>query len=189
MKKIFLVTLLMSCFTLVRAQKIEVYGAYGLGSAQEIVDGLSDIATSLGTAGLVGSNTDHRYGPIMLGVNYYLTPRLSAGVLYSNTSSRSVISGENTADSYYKNAYNVFMARTDYRYVNKIVQLYSGISVGASFAKTKPDNVSNTKTASTTDIAYQINALGIRAGKKIGAFAELGFGYNGILNLGVSAKF
>lgn len=189
MKKIFLLALFVGFSGLIKAQKIEVYGAYGLGSAQEIIDGLSDMVTTISSAGITGSSTDHRYGPVMVGVNYYLTPRLSAGVLYSNTSSRSTVSAGSSADSYYKNTYNVFMARTDYRYVNHMIQLYSGISVGTSFAKTKPEDKANTKTASSTDFAYQVNAFGIRAGKNIGAFAELGFGYNGIVNLGVSAKF
>ena len=188
MKKLLLIALLLNCATFVRAQKIEIYGSYGLASAQEIIDGLSDMGTSLFSGGTASSNTSHRYGPIAVGLNHYFTPRLSVGILYSNTSSRSVVSGGNSSD-FYKNTYNVIMARTDYRYINKSVQLYSGISLGSSFATTKPENGTNTKTASTTDFAYQINALGIRVGRKIGVFTELGFGYNGIINAGVSAKF
>ncbi|QIL41884.1 hypothetical protein G7074_23020 [Pedobacter sp. HDW13] len=189
MKRILLLVLLIGFTNLVRAQKFEIYGAYGLGSAQEIIDGLSDMGTSLITGGNASSTTSHGFGPIIVGANYYLTARLTAGVLYSNTSSKSTVSAGSTAGSDYKNTYNVFMARTDYRYVNKTIQLYSGISLGASIAKTKPENGNSTNTASSTDFAYQVNALGIRAGKNIGAFAELGFGYNGIINVGISAKF
>ncbi|MES2653090.1 MAG: hypothetical protein V4663_15220 [Bacteroidota bacterium] len=189
MKKLLFIALLLNYATFVRAQKIEIYGSYGLASAQEIIDGLSDMGTSLFSGGIASSNTNHRYGPIAVGLNYYFTPRLSAGILYSNTSSRSVVSGGNSSEHFYKNTYNVIMARTDYRYINKLVQLYSGISLGSSFAATKPENGTNTKTASTTDFAYQINALGVRVGRKIGVFTELGFGYNGIINAGISAKF
>jgi hypothetical protein len=35
----------------------------------------------------------------------------------------------------------------------------------------------------------QLTPFGIRYGKNTGAFAEIGWGYKGILNLGVSAKF
>jgi hypothetical protein len=37
--------------------------------------------------------------------------------------------------------------------------------------------------------AYQINAFSLRVGKSFGGFFELGYGYNGIVNLGVSYKF
>ncbi|KQC01458.1 hypothetical protein [Pedobacter sp. Hv1] len=189
MKKLLFIALLLNCAIFARAQKVEVYGSYGLGSAQEIIDGLSDMGASLFTGGTVSSQTNHLYGPIAVGVNYYFTPRLSAGILYSNTSSRSIVSGGSSSANTYKNTYNVIMARTDYRYIDKAVQLYSGISLGSSFATTKPENGTSTKTASTTDFAYQVNALGIRVGRKIGVFTELGFGYNGIINAGVSMKF
>ena len=35
----------------------------------------------------------------------------------------------------------------------------------------------------------QIDALGIRIGKKIGAFVEAGFGFNGIIKVGLSGQF
>ncbi|MDZ7738042.1 MAG: hypothetical protein U5K32_03030 [Bacteroidales bacterium] len=36
---------------------------------------------------------------------------------------------------------------------------------------------------------FQVSPLGFRLGKQIGAFAEIGFGYKGILNAGISAYF
>ncbi len=36
---------------------------------------------------------------------------------------------------------------------------------------------------------FQLNAVGIRVGKTLASFIEFGFGYKGLINLGVSAQF
>lgn len=38
-------------------------------------------------------------------------------------------------------------------------------------------------------ITFQATPLGIRLGKKVGAFVEIGYGYKGIVNLGLSGRF
>lgn len=81
------------------------------------------------------------------------------------------------------------MARTDYRYINRFLQLYSGVAAGVSAGKSSPKSGTGGDSFSSTDFAFQVNALGLRVGHNFGAFAELGFGYNGIVSLGVSAKF
>lgn len=187
MKKLFIVILFCGVAKFTNAQQFEIYGSYGLGSAQELVDGLSDFGTSLVTAGQINRDTKLKYGPAIIGLNYYATHRLSVGALYSRTSSRSDIKIDNNTQQYSKNSYNVVMARSDYRWINHTIQLYSGIAAGAAFSKAEP-NENSYKTEKETYFAYQVNAIGIRAGRKLGAFAELGFGYNGILNLGVSLK-
>uniref|UniRef100_UPI0030D94E9C hypothetical protein n=1 Tax=Maribacter arcticus TaxID=561365 RepID=UPI0030D94E9C len=40
-----------------------------------------------------------------------------------------------------------------------------------------------------TNLSFQINALGFRVGKKLAAYAELGFGYKGMAQLGASYQF
>ncbi|MBO9585310.1 MAG: hypothetical protein J7574_14195 [Flavobacterium sp.] len=37
--------------------------------------------------------------------------------------------------------------------------------------------------------AFQVNPVGIRAGKKLGGFAEIGYGYRGYLSIGLNYKF
>jgi hypothetical protein len=36
---------------------------------------------------------------------------------------------------------------------------------------------------------FQITPFGVRAGKQTGVFAEIGYGYKGIINLGLSSRF
>jgi hypothetical protein len=38
-------------------------------------------------------------------------------------------------------------------------------------------------------LAYQITPFGIRTGQKLGFWAEIGYGFKGLLNAGLSLKF
>jgi hypothetical protein len=56
--------------------------------------------------------------------------------------------------------------------------MYSGIGL-AYFTSDEYD----------TNFSFQATALGFRVGKKLAAFAELGFGYKGIAQIGASYQF
>lgn len=80
----------------------------------------------------------------------------------------------------------------EYRYVNQgPVQVYSGVGLGFTygteeFTSGNPGFESNT--GDISGIAYQVNAVGVRYGKKFGGYLELGYGYKGLLNLGLSLQ-
>ncbi len=190
MKALVFVLALCSLAFFAKAQsKWEVRAGYGLASAQEIVDGLADMTTSLGSLGTARSSTDLSYGPILVGVNYFPMPKLSVGLQYSNTKMNNDITLESGGMSNYENLYHVIMARSDYYYSTGFVQVYSGLGAGVSFSKSSPTKQTTGSESKSTDFAYQVNAIGARVGRTIGVFGELGFGYNGVLNLGISAKF
>jgi len=80
-----------------------------------------------------------------------------------------------------------------YRYQNmNKVQLYSGIGIGYTFGNetlNPPASSGNaTSIGSINSIAWQINAIGIRVGKSFAGFAEFGYGYKGIVNVGLSLQ-
>ncbi len=68
---------------------------------------------------------------------------------------------------------------------SNIVQLYSGLSAGISVFTQSDSSQSGSKTI----FAFQVNAIGLRVGHKFGGFFELGFGFDGIINAGLSVKF
>jgi len=81
----------------------------------------------------------------------------------------------------------------EYRYVNRgILQIYSGGMLGYQFGTEKLTPPANSEmpggTGTLNRIAYQANVMGIRVGKDIAGFMEFGFGYKGMVNLGVSAQ-
>lgn len=76
-----------------------------------------------------------------------------------------------------------------YKNLNKI-QLYSGVAVGYVVGNEKLEAAAETgvpsQTGDISKIAWQINAIGMRYGGDFGGFFELGYGYKGIVNFGIS---
>ena len=78
---------------------------------------------------------------------------------------------------------------TDYRYISRnIFQMYSGVSVAYTSENVKSSGSYNSPDTNGF-VNYQFNVLGFRVGKKFAGFAELGYGYKGIINAGVSYQF
>jgi hypothetical protein len=67
------------------------------------------------------------------------------------------------------------------------IKLYTMTGVGIYTMKASVDGYDAATT--TNGISAQVTPLGIRFGKKIGVFTELGYGYKGIINAGLSIKF
>ena len=70
--------------------------------------------------------------------------------------------------------------------------MYSGVGLGYTYGTeelTPPSELGTTPASGdVSNIAYQINAVGVRIGKKFGGYAEFGYGYKGIVNLGFSVQ-
>lgn len=78
----------------------------------------------------------------------------------------------------------------EYHYFNrKIVQLYSGVQFGVLIHNQKYNDYKSEIKHKDADFAFQIDAIGIRVGKQIGGFVELGFGFAGIVKIGISGRF
>lgn len=79
---------------------------------------------------------------------------------------------------------------TDYRYISKdIFQMYSGVSIAYTTRDADFTTSNNMNDKHDGFFNFQVNALGFRVGKKLAGIAELGFGYKGIANVGVSYQF
>lgn len=148
---------------------------------------IESIATGLGSAiagAITGTGADvHGTGAICFGYRYHFNKRIGIGIT-------GVIEHINVTykDSPKKYEWNGFYLMADSRYYyfhRKYFQLYSGLNAGLAILTDKGTSSPET----TTGFALQINALGFRVGKKIGVFAELGFGYRGVFNGGISARF
>ena len=77
-----------------------------------------------------------------------------------------------------------------YRYVNNgFFQMYSGIGVGLIAGKerfTSEIEGVNSDSRNMSLPGYQLNLAGVRFGKRLGVYLELGYGYKGIMNIGIS---
>jgi hypothetical protein len=191
MKKIFfqllfaiiLVYPLSSQTTLKSGPKNEIYFSYGAASAQQIAtifDGaiiLPFIATDF--------SVDSPIGPIIAGYRRNFSDQFSMGLMGSYTAFNQeyTVLGEQFR---VQNTFITTMLDGTILYNPKSTfQLYSGLSLGSSIYTQKDTS----QTASKTIFAFHLNAIGLRVGKTIGAFVEIGYGFNGLVNGGFSVKF
>lgn len=108
--------------------------------------------------------------------------------------------GSNKSEIYYLGQYTGDLKRQfftgaanmQYRYVNRgLIQVYSGLGLGLTFVQ---ESLSATAVhpEKTNGViirpAYQLNVAGARVGNKVAGFVEFGYGYNGIVNFGLSIQ-
>ena len=68
-------------------------------------------------------------------------------------------------------------------------QLYSGAGFGVRLRHGTYIEGEETDTLNKALPTFHINALGLRFGRNIAFFVEIGAGYKGVLNAGLSAQF
>ncbi|HEX8039268.1 MAG TPA: hypothetical protein VF490_08950, partial [Chryseosolibacter sp.] len=128
-------------------------------------------------------------GPFIAGYGFYLSKRLTLGPELNFTQLRikeNYSTGERVRDNF---VFVNLSARLDFRYVNReSVQMYSGICLGPSYIFDQSTD-SSTKDQSGFFVSYQLNFFGIRFGREWAGYAELGFGRNGLLSVGMSRHF
>lgn len=116
------------------------------------------------------------------------------GITAGASSSLSKIYNVGQYEGELKRQFYTVAVEWEYRYVNQgLVQVYSGLGVGFTYGTEElspppSETGSQTSTGDVSSIAYQLNVVGIRVGKKYAGFAEFGYGYKGILNLGFSIQ-
>jgi hypothetical protein len=80
----------------------------------------------------------------------------------------------------------------DYRYhwgAKKHTSWYSGLAPGVAWGHSKVfhDDFGPMKTQSSkTRLAYQVTAVGLRVGRRLSGYVEMGYGYKGIFSVGAN---
>jgi len=108
---------------------------------------------------------------------------------YQSIEEDALVNGQKVGDV--NNMFITLGLGTEYHYLSReFIQVYSGLSIGYTFQNSNFTGSSTDFNDGRSSFAnFQINALGFRVGKKLAAVAELGAGYKGILNLGLSYQF
>ncbi len=150
--------------------KSEVSVSYGLWSAYTIAN-LPPYSTSSGVG--------------MINYKYYLSRKTTIGMS---------IGFENISNS---GSYLSFVPEFTYAYYDNRndrirVRLYGGAAIGLTVFD--DFNISTSAYANRTDnsgpqLTGQITPFGMRIGRKVAFFAELGYGYKGIVTGGLSYRF
>lgn len=170
--------------------KLEIRGGVGFATAPEIIEEITGgITESLVNPGF--TNVDYS-GTIAVIITLLLKPesRFSYGLdlVFDNIKANYIY--PDPADETRTNAgYFTIMARGDFKYVKKTsFSIYSSLAAGVTLRSA--DLLSGVNQITENDLggAFHISPIGIRYGKNIALWAEVGFGYRGVLSGGVAIR-
>lgn len=113
---------------------------------------------------------------------YYLNRNVTLGVGlgYENISSWG---------SFFTIAPEMTVAYMDTRKDYIRVRLYGALSYGVSIMDDNITGIGETDESGPKFYAFQVTPIGVRVGRQVAGFFELGFGYKGIFNGGLSFRF
>ena len=173
LRKLFIsLAVIIASVSAAHAQKTELtlsYGAYTQMDATDMHDGWKHV--------------NNAWGALNAGVNFKVAPKIWVGPSYT-LSSTTTKGGPDHSNI----AYHAVMLNGRYHYYsNSIVSLYAKLGLGVEFSYMQPRNDdSYTKSY----CAFQIVPVGAEVGinRNVSMFGELGFGAQGLLQVGVKIK-
>jgi len=186
----------------------EVYVGYGVVSTHQLneVAGVSNFTEINTPFAEIPSISTRSIGSIHIGFLRHYNDKINFGfnaafgsysTLWAYKDQPNISSG-NTVEFF--NTYITLAARFNYNWLVKdTYRFYSGFGVGStfvssdytfkSFDESSLENETFARATNSFQSDIQITLIGIRAGKNLAGFAELGIGYQGFLNVGVSYRF
>jgi hypothetical protein len=172
----------------------ELSASWGIKSTTELSYSSEwmDSFITIFTFGLVTSETTNIKvtGPLLFSWKYIPKSRWGFGVLAGNTKGsydEIITSVWDKSKTVFHNKYSAFSIapEIDFRYIQREkFTLYSSAAVGLTFLS---EEVNSSEEKSNYFDAH-LSLIGLRYGQKLGAFAELGFGFKGIINFGINLK-
>ncbi|AKD04581.1 outer membrane beta-barrel protein [Pontibacter korlensis] len=163
-----------------KAQKAEqdVNIAYGFASSPLITNAFWH---------LFSDNTRLKaLGPISAEYKYHVSDRIVVGVTGSFVQISTRYKTSNTLS--YRSKYYTLMPQCLVFFGKKNkVEAYSGISLGVNYATAVDTDYEHIR-EEVIRASYHLTALGVRTTKRTGLFAEMGYGYKGLLNVGLSHR-
>lgn len=189
---LFIVAMMLFTTALAQESKHEVRVGYGLVSSNMVIDAFSDfLATGL-TAGYYTSKNKSFTGAFNLGYKYAISDVAHLGGTFAYE--------KGSSDAYYnwgvkggkfRNEYFTIAPELDVEYFKTdLLSVYALAGVGGTFTtRNYTSNEGEKEDESTLYFNFQVTPVGVKVGKSVGVFGEFGFGYKGLLNLGLFAKF
>lgn len=183
--------------------KNEIYISYGILSASGLGIGLGRTSFNQDFPTSYFYNKDNyavktkEIPPIIGALNfgykrYFVKNKIAvlANITYSQTNTNYTHNSNDSLNFKTKDYLIAVMPAFEYHYFNrKIVQLYSGVQLGLFIYNQKYADYKSEIKHKEINFAFQVDAFGVRIGKQIGGFLELGFGFGGIVKIGISGRF
>jgi len=146
--------------------------------------GYPNLATSTFALG-DARNFKESFNPVQFAYYHVISQKVSIGILFNHSQlskdSLDVVNNKTIKD--YKNVYSILFQGHYYHYNNHWVSIYTGFGLGVIVF------TGNGSEGNAAGLAFQLDELGIRIGKKIGFYLEGGYGVNGYATGGLSLRF
>ena len=205
MKKMFLCLAFVGMIMNVSAQetqntqsmpKHEVYAGVGLLSINQMIPMLADAIGTIFTGGYLVQPGDYSAFTPFVGYRHWFSNRFSLGGAFAfDVNSVKVYNGE-SSDNQMREVNRYFMTfalEPKFNYIYRPnFQLYGYLGLGATIVTFADANFNDGTKADISRVPYvngQLTPIGARFGKEFGGFVEIGVGYKGILNAGISYRF
>jgi len=193
---VIIVFLFLFSFSVIQAQEKEkrhdISAGYGIVNTDEVLGVTTSIFTSIITLAHANRTNMKWSGLYNLGYKYRFGKMFPVGIAVGyEQMSADLTDNDQVVLATEKGQLITVMLRGSIRYVNKrVFQMYSGLSVGYTFANYVVTEDDGTKSESSNNhFNGQVNLIGLRVGTVVGGFLELGFGAKGIINFGLSCQF
>ncbi|MEO6176428.1 MAG: outer membrane beta-barrel protein [Flavobacterium circumlabens] len=197
MKKVMVLSVLLLCATIAKAQdteKNEVRIGFSDATFIQLGDGFADAFSTAIVSGISGVKykdaKNKTTGMFEAGYRYAVKERVKVGADISYMKSEDTFTANiANAKSVTRNTnYIMALVMGEYSYIKTpLLNFYGSGGLGILSGSTKETGGSYSH--SEVGFAYQINPAGLRVGKKLGGFVELGYGYKGIATAGINYKF
>lgn len=180
MNKFFLtITLLFSAAVLHAQSKTELKIGAGIGSRPFLKN-----SSHFSKAGAGGNDNTH-YGTYHIEFLYKVLPKVKIGAAAVAEWSKNDVTNSSTGPEswgkhkIYNEMHLAILGTAQYSYITKsMVELYSAASLGPAmrFRKILRNDFGGNEEAQKVSVAFHVSAIGVKIGKRIGGFAELGYG-------------
>lgn len=164
----------------------EYYAGLGIGSFQEatIRAGLHPLLDIPFISNETHTRSYSTAGPIRIGLKHHEGKHLMLGGEFNYTNVETLDKYSSGATVFTNFQHYTLMGSANYKYIDKPgLTLYTGGGLGVCFAKAT--NHENNRKMNDLYLAFQADFLGVRVGKTVGFFAEVGYGFNGFLSGGL----
>lgn len=196
MKRNIVLFLAMIVLQQVYAQKSELSVSYGIPTNKNLNTTIGDAFNSALIGGLLNSAVDNESftGAFNLEYMYRLDTRWAVGVDLGYEHSSSDLKVDKAVVAKIKDSYLTAMVGAKYYWANgEKFRVYAKVAIGVSITKEKITNAEKedySKDAENdTDVAYQVSPIAFEVGKNYCGFLELGYGNQGIAQIGVRVRF
>lgn len=162
------------------------FGA-GIGTSNDFLAATEEIISNLGGV----TTTNQTSGPSLnvtyktaIKNNWFFYADGTFQTITEDVVENSVVTGD------VSHRYITFGFGTEYHYIHSDwLQMYSGGSIAYTSNYSDFTTSSNLEDTSDGYFNFQVNAVGLRIGKSLAGFVELGVGYKGFANAGLSFQF